>query len=254
MSWFEALILGLIQGITEFFPISSSAHFKLAQHFFGLSPFARDLYFEMTCNMGTVLAMLFYFRKEITDLWHSRHKLYLLALAILPLFPAYFIYHFFKSALCNDHLLGYFLILTALLLFAAARFNFTRTDSKYKDALIIGFMQSLALLPGFSRSASTISAACFRGWPLKEAISFSFLLAIPAILGGHFLETLQLLFLREHAAVQVNLTSYAIGFMTSLGTGLLTMRYILSLTDKKRVRPFAWYCLIIGVATCIYFS
>ena len=169
--------------------------------------------------------------------------------AILPLFPAYLLYHFFQKQMASLSYLGFFLLGSSALLFITANKNFKpKKSTPFKDALYIGMMQALALVPGFSRSAATISGACMRGWEVEEAISFSFLLAIPTILGGQFLETLKLLFFNPPAAASLSLTSYFTGFISSLGVGLLSIRYLFSITDKKRMRPFAWYCLIIGSA------
>jgi undecaprenyl-diphosphatase len=215
------------------------------------------LFFELICNVGTILAALIFLRKEIFNLFlQDRKGLLFIFLAILPLIPIYFFFRPLITLLSSQKFLGFFFILTAVFLFTAALKNKEKTSSfnrKMRDVLFIGFMQTLALIPGISRSGSTISAGCIRGWNIKEAISFSFILAIPTILGGNMLEAIRI-YKSSERLWEMPSEIYIVGFLTSFIFGLLTIRYIFSISSNKKLLPFAWYCLAIGILSSIYFN
>ena len=174
------------------------------------------------------------------------------ALAILPLFPVYFLAKPLREHLSQSNFLGYFLIVSSFFLFFITFFkpkekkDNSSVNTKIKDVLFIGVMQSLALIPGISRSASTIFAAHFRGWGLQEGVRFSYLLAIPTIMGGSFLESFKAIYKNPVEYTLLPGSYYFIGFIMSFMVGFLAIRYIFSLKDPKKLRPFAWYCLVIG--------
>src|SRR3990167_5485447 len=230
MTILHALILGIVQGLTEFFPVSSSAHLRLAKWLIGIPDGEHLLFFDLLCHSGTLLALILYLRKEIFAALANMKSLLLFALALFPLVPAYFLLKPIRVALSKPEYLGYFLIVTALLLFAASRKKQAKEDGKaspkVKDVLCIGFMQAMALIPGISRSGSTIATARLLGWQWSSAARFSFLLAIPAILGGQALEILKNLSSEESVFATVPLSSYAIGFFASFALGLLGVRFV----------------------------
>ncbi len=257
MSILHALLLGLLQGLLEFFPVSSSAHFKLLKYFLDLKD--SSPVFELVCNLGTCFAAIIFLRKEILRiLFQDRQKLFLISLAILPLIPIYLAFTSLGKAVSSMEVLGFFFIATSFLLFTGIYFKKRPLEisakRKIKDVLFIGLMQALALIPGISRSGSTISAACLRSWDIKEAISFSFLLAIPTVMGGNVLETAKLFLKDEKSPLNISLASYAIGFLAAFIMGGICIRFIFSITSRKKLLPFAFYTLIMGIITLIYFN
>lgn len=253
----QALILGIIQGITEFFPVSSSAHLRIAKKILSIPDGEHLLYFDLLCHAGTLIALLFYLRKEILQTLKNPKEILLFFLALLPLVPGYFLLKPVRIALSQSSYLGFFLILTSALLFAASRPKkdplADQKGKKWKNVLWIGLAQTAALIPGISRSGSTIAAARFCGWSFPEGARFSFLLAIPTILGGELLETIKLIHGTSEGAGAVSSMSYAIGFIASLGVGLFSVRAVFWIYEREIIRPFAWYCLGIGFITLAMF-
>jgi len=246
MSWIHALIIGILQGLTEFFPVSSSAHLKLARMIFGIES---GVLFDLACHLGTLGAALYFLRRDILAL--DRKKIGSLVLATLPLVPAYFLLKSFRVWAAQPQFLGVCFLLTAGLLFLGHSIRLARVK-KSSDALWIGVMQTAALIPGISRSGSTISAAQMLGWDPKEAVRFSFLLSIPTILGGNCIELLKLLF-SESEPLTVSFASCLIGFLSSLGVGLIMIKVAIGQLEKGNLKPFAFYCLMMGLLICSYF-
>ena len=167
---------------------------------------------------------------------------------------AYFLLNPIRLAASDPAYLGYFLLFTSLLLFAASSKNASQMPlGKWKSVLCIGVMQTMALIPGISRSGSTISAARFCGWQWREAAEFSFLLSIPAILGGQVLESLKLLGGPAEAA-SIGWPCYLGGFASSFLVGLITVRFVFWIYEKEKVRPFAWYCLGAALVAWVIFN
>lgn len=252
MTYLEALVLGLVQGITEFLPISSSAHLKLVKYFFGIEANEGQVFFDLMCHSGTLVALLWYLRKDIFNiLSREPQKLKLYFTALLPLIPFYFLLKPLRDALSNIHFLGGALCITGILLFLGNRWRLRQQGNSpsYPDSLSIGVMQAAALIPGISRSASTISMARILGWDAKEAVRFSFLLAIPTVIGGNLLEAFKLTLTQ---APLPSFTSSLIGFLSSLGLGVVAVRYALPLLERGILKPFAWYCLTLGILVSVY--
>jgi undecaprenyl-diphosphatase len=236
----QALILGIVQGATEFFPVSSSAHLRFVRYLLGLSEGQEWVYFDLACHAGTWLALAYFLRKEIWEVLCDMRKIALYTLALLPLIPAYFLLKPFRAPTYT----GYFLLITSLLLFLASKKRPIVQQKKWTSVLFIGMMQGLALLPGLSRSGSTIAAARFCKWDWLDAARFSFLLAIPTILGGEILESWKLLKANETA---ICLKNCGIGFIASFAVGLAAVRGVFWIYERGTVRPFAWYCLGFGL-------
>lgn len=254
MTHLEALILGILQGITEFFPVSSSAHLRLAKKLLNIPDGEHLLYFDLLCHAGTLFALVFYLRKDILLTIKDMRKIFLFSIALVPLIPAYFLLKPVRVALSDPSYLGFFLLVTSGLLFLSS-YPFSRNEKgqKWTNVVWIGLAQAFALIPGISRSGATIATARFCGWTLSEGAKFSFLLAIPTILGGEFLETAKLLRGSSEALGMVPLSSYAIGFGASFGIGLFSVRAVFWIYERKKIRPFAWYCLGIGLLTLALF-
>jgi undecaprenyl-diphosphatase len=248
MTFLQALILGIVQGITEFLPVSSSGHLRLFKKLMHIQDGEHLLYFDLLCHAGTLLALIIYLRKEIRPAFR---QFWFYFLALLPLVPAYFLLKPVRVALSDPSYLGFFLLVTATLLFAAS-FKYKATPPKLTHALWIGIAQSSALIPGISRSGSTIAMARFCGWKLINCAKFSFLLAIPTILGGELLETIKFLHETSESSQVVPIGSYAIGFIASFGCGLFSCRAVFWIYERNLIRPFAWYCLTVGLIALLW--
>lgn len=254
MSLLQALIIGILQGLTEFFPVSSSSHLKLTKILLGVQT-QDGVLFDLACHLGTLVAILYFLRDEILTLFENRQRLSLLFIALIPLIPAYFLLKPLREFASEPHLLGLFLILTGLILYCGQRLKVKREEDlsytrKIKDVLWIGAMQSAALIPGVSRSASTISCATILGWEAKEAVRFSFLLSIPTILGGNCLELIKLATAKE-LPQEISLAPLLIGFLSSGIIGLAIVGYAIRTLEKGNLRPFAIYCIVLGVIATI---
>jgi undecaprenyl-diphosphatase len=251
MSLIEAFIFGLLQGLTEFLPISSSAHVKLAKLFFHVESSESQVIFDLVCHLGTLLALLIYLRQEIRQILRfERQKLRLLFLAMLPLIPCYFLLKPLRDFASEPRFLGICLMGTALILFLGQKWKIRKKEDaagkqSTRDALWIGAIQSAALIPGISRSASTISCAKILGWAPREAVRFSFLLSIPTIIGGNALELLKI-YLSQETPEAISLPACFIGLCASFVIGFLIIRFALSFLEKGNLKPFAWYCLCFG--------
>jgi undecaprenyl-diphosphatase len=247
MDIFTAIILGLVQGITEFFPVSSSAHLRLAKWLLGVPDGEHLLYFDLLCHSGTLIALILYLRRSIWEILCKPRAIALFIVALLPLVPAYFLLKPLRVAASEPRFLGWALLATSAILFCAGRVNTVPMKSrKWRDVLCIGAAQTMALIPGVSRSGSTIAMARWLGWDWVEAARFSFLLAIPAVLGGQLLETLKLLRGGE-MLYGLPWEVYAAGFATSFGVGLFSVRFVFWAYERGTVNPFAWYCLGVGL-------
>jgi undecaprenyl-diphosphatase len=237
MTLIQAIILGIIQGITEFFPVSSSAHLRLAKWAMGVGDSA---FFDLVCHGGTLGALVLFLWRDVWEVLRDWRKMALYAAALGPLVPVYFLLKPLRVWASEPQYMGYALMATAGLLFLAGRTT-GRGTNKWRHVVCIGVMQSMALIPGISRSGSTIAAARFCGWDWREAARFSFLLAIPTILGGELLEMV------KGAGGEVPVSCYVAGFLASFVVGLGAVRFIFWVYETGKVRPFAWYCLGVGL-------
>jgi undecaprenyl-diphosphatase len=239
VSFIQAFILGLVQGITEFFPVSSSAHLRMAKWMMGIGD---SVFFDLVCHSGTLVALLIFLRKDVWEVLKDVRKMALYFLALVPLVPAYFLLKPVRLAMSQPEYMGYALMATGALLFAASKKREAVESKKWQHVLCIGVMQTMALIPGISRSGSTIAAARFCGWDWRDAAKFSFLLAIPTILGGEVLEIM-----KGNSDAGVSVGCYVGGFLASFGLGLLGVRFIFWVYETGKVKPFAWYCLGVGL-------
>jgi len=261
MSFIQAFILGIIQGITEFLPVSSSTHLTFAKQLMGIESSEWLLEFDLICHIGTLFAIVAIFGRDILKILCSPRLMTLFTIALLPLVPAYFLLKPLRLLLSHDA--GFFLIGTSLWMFAASSRFFALSPAaaslavksdcavqapvieaaKWHNVLWIGIAQSLALLPGISRSGSTISTARMLGWEWKEAARFSFLLSVPTILGGSGMEIVH----SSHMIAAMPWNVCMIGFGASFVTGLGAIRLLFWMLNRTTLRPFAWYCMIIAI-------
>jgi undecaprenyl-diphosphatase len=257
VSFLEAILLGIIQGVTEFIPVSSSAHLKLAKILLHIEDSQALLVFDLFCHLGTMLATVLFLRKQIFHLFFKTPKeLLFYFLALIPLVPFYFLLSDLFRFFSNVHFLGFFWMITGFVLLGTSYYKKTCAfplpmQKKIKDSLWIGLAQCFALFPGLSRSGLTLSVASLKGWDLPHAVLFSFLLSIPTILGGSFLETLHLL--QSPTLFSLSAFHYFLGFIVSFLVGWMAIRFIFSLKERKKIRPFGWYCLTAGILSIIYF-
>jgi undecaprenyl-diphosphatase len=245
MNIFSAIFLGIIQGFTEFLPISSSAHLIIAQHF--IPNFSQPgVLFDIILHAGTLAAVIFYFRKELLNI--KKQTVILLILATIPaaligiLFSDYL-----EGTFSSLQMLGWQLILTAFLNFFVDYAKTSRTHIKIPDSLAIGIAQAVAIVPGISRSSATIFEATRRGINRQEAAEFSFLISIPAIGGAVAQQVLKYGFTSD-----INIPAYAGGFVASLIFGLLSIKVLLRALKSKSFSIFGVYCLILGIALIVY--
>lgn len=259
MSVLQAFFLGIVQGITEFLPVSSKGHLVLGQYFFNLGSPERLIFFDLICHVGTLGAILLVYAKEIRALFTSnRQRLVQIMIATLPLFPIVFLLKEVESLYDNIQYLGFFYFITAFLLFAGATWGHNKTavqlkKQRWRDPALIGFFQLLALLPGVSRSGSTISGARLLGWNSQESVTFSFLIAIPAVLGGVVLKVLQM-FMGEQNHIPLEIDHYVAGFISSFLVGYISLLLFIKLVSKGKLIYFAWYCLALGIGLTLYFN
>jgi len=258
MNFFEAIILGLIQGLTEFLPVSSSGHLEIVKSIFGIDPEA-SFFFTVAVHGATVLSTLAVFWKEIRDLISGvfRFKMneetsYVLKI-VISMIPVGIAGVFLKDpieALFDGNLVfvGFMLMITALLL--AFSYYIRKGDRKigYLDALLIGIAQAIALIPGISRSGATISIGLIIGNRKEDLARFSFLMVLIPVLGANFLEIMG-------GDISGSTTGAGIiiaGFISAFISGYLACTWMITLVKKSKLIWFAVYCLLIGLISVIY--
>ena len=255
MNWLEALLLGLIQGVTEFLPVSSSGHLEIGQALFGTSG-EDNLLFAVVVHAATVLSTITILWMEIwtllkgcfTKTWNEE-KAYV-AKILLSMIPIFVVGVFFKDqveSLFGSGLLivGCCLLLTSLLLaFAYYAKPRQRETISYRDAFIIGIAQACAVLPGLSRSGSTIATGLLLGNKKESIAQFSFLMVLAPILGDALLETIHIL--QGEVVANIPLSSLLIGFLAAYISGCFACKFMIRIVQRGKLIYFAAYCLIAG--------
>ena len=243
----QAIVLGLIQGITEWLPISSSGHLVLFQHLFNIE---QPIIFDIFLHLGSLIVVLIIFWQDIKNLIiglikkdKNSIKLTLqLIIATIPIaLVGFFLNDLIKSIFKDIRTVGFSLLFTALLILL--KYPLIKNKSlNYKNTLIIGLLQSLAILPGVSRSGTTISTGLIQGVKGEKAAKFAFLLFIPAILGATILEA-------RNITKITNFTPLIISTIVVVISGYFSLRLLLFIIKKRKFSYFAWYCLILGLVT-----
>lgn len=267
MDIISVIIQGIIQGLTEFVPISSSGHLSVAQHFMNIGE--ESLLISIVLHLGTLLAVFIAFRKRIIGIikeffltiadifrgrfsWSKmnddRRMMVMIIIATLILVPVYFFKDFFTSMEGDGDIIfeGCAFLFTALLLIlsdACVKGLKTGKDIKLKDAVVIGLFQCVALFPGVSRSGSTTTAGLFCGLTRETAVSFSFILGIPAILGGSLLEIKEVV----ETGAEIEILPLVIGFAVSAVVGLLAIKLVKIIINHDKFKIFGIYALILGI-------
>lgn len=256
--YLEAVILGVVQGIAEFLPISSSGHLVIFSEILHrltgrqVSP-EENMQLNVALHFGTLLSILVVYRRDIFQL---RHNYRLCCWIVLATFPVALIGLTFKDvieqSLQNPLTAGIFLILTAALLFAAHKqqnANVPLENLSWTQALTIGFFQAVAIIPGISRSGSTIAGGLVVGVRRDAATTFSFLIAIPAIMGAVVLTVADI---ASEKSDPNALLPLLIGAVVSFGVGYFALHWLIRLISHKKLHWFAWYCAFAGVSTVIW--
>lgn len=257
MTVWEAALLGLVQGLTEFLPISSSGHLALGRAILGLA--VDDLTFEVIVHAGTLLAVIVAFRCRLAALLAGCARrevaawrmVLLLALGTLPAGVIGLLFEKpIERAFSNLAGVGGFLILTGLVLWSTRGRTGSRCHPETRDAAVVGFAQAFAILPGVSRSGMTISIGIWLGMEATEAAAFSFLLSIPVILGATVLKVGALVAAPPPPdALAALLTGFACAFVS----GLAAIRWLLSVLSRGRLDRFAYYCWAAGLLALVAF-
>ncbi|MCF6366724.1 MAG: undecaprenyl-diphosphate phosphatase [Bacteroidales bacterium] len=260
MDWIEALVLGLIQGLTEFLPVSSSGHLEIAKVIFGDNSLPQEsLIFTVVLHFATALSTLVVFRKEVFEIIKGLFQLkvneeFIFSVKIIvSMIPAAIIGYFFEEQLESLFsgrimMVGFMLLITALLLILADKAKTTEKKVSFLGALIIGVSQAIAMLPGISRSGATISTSVLLGVDREKAARFSFLMVVPLILGKVAKDILGGGIQFENS----QFTSLGIGFVSAFIAGLLACSWMISIVKRSKLSYFAVYCLIIGILAISY--
>jgi undecaprenyl-diphosphatase len=249
MNYFQAIILGVIQGITEFLPISSDGHLSIAQQLFGLT---EVLSFDVFLHLGTLIAVIIFFWK---DLWALKFKdWFLVGIGTLPaVFVGLWVKEWLEVLMHSAVYVGLFLILSGIFNFISHYFmshppeNFNKVN--WKRALVIGLFQASAIMPGLSRSGSTMMSGLLQKMDKQSTFKFSFFLAVPAILGAVILQGLDV---AQSGLGNIAVGQYLVGGITAMITGLLSLRLLKFVVDKANFAFFGWYCVILGSALLIF--
>lgn len=272
MSFFDAILLGIIQGLAEFLPISSSGHLSVFQNFFGMTQDAADnLFFDVLLHLGTLAAVFVAYWGEIKaivlegltmvglrklprgqkpDRLSRRMILFIIA-ATLPLLVVLPVKDVVDGLYSNTIFIGCAFLVTGTLLFLSDRMTRGNKDLKSAtiiDALLVGCAQAVAVVPGLSRSGSTIAAGLSRGFSREFAVKFSFLLSIPAVLGANLLSLID----AAQAGIDWSLMPmYAAGIITAAVSGYLAIRLLKFITQRGSFGAFCYYCWGAGLVTLI---
>jgi undecaprenyl-diphosphatase len=255
----DAAILGIIQGLTEFLPVSSSGHLELGKAILGDNSIpSESLLFTVILHAATALSTLVIFRKDVIEIfkglfqlkWNEEFRFSLKI--VISMIPAAVIGLFFEEQLetlfgGNIIFVGFMLIVTALLLWLADKAKNTDKPVSYSNAFVIGVSQAIAILPGISRSGATISTSVLLGNDKTKAARFSFLMVVPLILGKIAKDLLDGNLMESTTSFSV----LAIGFLTSFLAGLAACTWMISIVKKSKLSYFAIYCFVAGIVSIV---
>lgn len=255
MEIIDAIILGIIQGLTEFLPVSSSGHLELGKAILGADSLPEEsLLFTVILHFATALSTLLVFRKDVGEIlkglfqfkWNEETQFSLkiiismIPAALIGFFLQDFLEVFFDGAII---IVGIMLLITAVLLYLADLAKTTEKGVSYRSAFVIGMAQAVAILPGISRSGATISAAVLLGVDKTKSARFSFLMVVPLILGKVAKDILSgdISFVGDQAAAM------GVGFLAAFVTGIAACTWMIKLVKQSKLTYFAIYCLVVGL-------
>jgi len=271
MSVWEAIFQGIVQGLTEFLPVSSSGHLSLIQYFTGRNDETGAL-FTILLHLGTLLAVFLAFYKTILrlivevfamlrDLFAGKFSLknmppyrrmvVLLVVSLIPMAFAFLLLDFYEGLSTDNNIIaeGLCFLLTSALLFISLRCKGRKSakNMTYHDAALIGTMQAIAPMPGISRSGSTIAVGLLCGLSREFAISFSFIMGVPTVLGANILKISDI----ANDGLSIPVPALIAGLLASLVFGLLAIRMVKWLAASDKFKYFAWYTLVLGIVVLV---
>ena len=273
MTYFMSILMGIIQGVAEFLPISSSGHLALFQTFFGMENMEEKyMFFTVLLHFGTLISVCMVYWRDIVDMIRefflgiaalagrkdtgvapppARRMVMLIIIATVPLFVMVFLQDAVNQLFSNSIMVSCALLATGFILFFSdrmARGHKTAKTATVADALIVGCGQALAVIPGLSRSGTTISVGMMRGFDRAFAVRFSFLMSLPAVLGANVLEIKDAL--ASNFPIE-ELPMYLVGVAVSAVVGYFAIRLVKSLSDKGKFGKFAYYCWAVGLGSLV---
>lgn len=260
MDLLSAIILGIIQGLTEFLPVSSSGHLELAKVFLGNDAVAEEsMLMTVVLHFATALSTVVIFRKDLLAIfkgllsfkWNQELQFSLkIIISMIPAAVVGILYDDLIESFFNGQILlvGSMLILTGALLFLADKAKSTNKNVSFMNAFIIGVSQAIAILPGISRSGATISTSVLMGVDREKAARFSFLMVVPLIFGKIAKDVLS----DDFSLVNVDVFSLSFGFIAAFITGLFACTWMISLVKKSKLVYFSIYCFIVGILAIIW--
>ncbi len=260
MEIIDAIILGIVQGLTEFLPVSSSGHLELGKAILVDDMLPKEsLLFTVVLHFATALSTIVVYRKDILNImaglfkfqWNDDTKFTFKI--VLSMIPAGLVGYFFESELeqlfgGNSVLVGFMLIVTALLLFLADKAKNTQKPVSFSNAFVIGISQAIAILPGISRSGATISTSVLLGNDKTKAARFSFLMVVPLIFGKIAKDILS----GDLSYTSNNFTVLGIGFLAAFISGLVACTWMIKLVRNSKLSYFALYCFLVGLLAIIF--
>jgi undecaprenyl-diphosphatase len=244
---FKYLLLGAIQGLTEFLPVSSSAHLVIMQKVLGMS--GEELVLSIVLHLGTLLALILFFFKDILEAIRNRKLLsYIMIVTLITGTIAFLGKDLFEKLFSSTKLVAVALICTGIILILTRKIKENkRTSLNLKDALILGVVQGIAVIPGISRSGITISSLLFRKIDRETCIRFSFVAAIPVMLGAMLLEARDIGY-----SFMLEPVNFTVGFVFSFLIGLFSLNVLKMVLQKAKLYYFGYYCIIIAVITLFF--
>jgi undecaprenyl-diphosphatase len=258
MGIIEAVILGIVQGLTEFLPVSSSGHLEIAKELLSVSEEEQNLLMTIVLHAATALSTIIIFRKDITIIiagffqfkWNEEAQFSVKI--ILSMIPAAIVGLFFEDEIESLFggqivLVGSMLLLTGLLLFLADKAKKTDKKVSILNSILIGIAQAIAILPGISRSGATICTSVLLGVDREKAARFSFLMVVPLILGKMAKDMLS----GDLATESTNILPLIFGFIAAFITGLVACKWMIRLVKKSQLKYFAYYCFAVGIISIV---
>lgn len=261
MTWWQAALLGLLQGLTEFLPVSSSGHLVIGQYVLGLPP-GDDVVFEVFVHFGTTLSIVVVYRAllarlvrtglrtlarpmDLPDRWRTDADVRRIGYVILTMIPTGIAYVLFddaiEAAFADPHFAAGMLLVTGLLLLLTVLRRNPNGPLTAAKSLLVGAAQAFAMIPGISRSGATICTALYANVEPEEAANFSFLMLLPVVIGATLLKTAEVL-----ETGVADWTPLVVGTAVAFLSGILAIRLVLDFVRKGRLRYFAWYCFAAG--------
>ena len=260
MDLLEAIILGIVQGLTEFLPVSSSGHLELVKAIFGGDTVAKEsMMTTVVLHAATALSTIVVFRKDVANIFKglfkfkSNEELWFAVKIVLSMIPAAIVGVVFSDELETFFdgqilLVGFMLFITGLLLFLADKAQRTEKKVSLGHSIIIGISQAIAILPGISRSGATIGTSVLLGIDREKAARFSFLMVVPLILGKMGKD----IFSDEFAQSNIQYLELGAGFIAAFITGLIACTWMISIVKNSKLKYFSYYCFIVGTIAIVW--